>query len=74
VVITDRSSPPPNLLRVIVKGESGTYPVASGDAPVQATIVLGGQASSAAGECGESDFVSNDCTFNGSQNRLTCRK
>ena len=74
MVIIDLSAKTPKQLRVIVKGKNGTYPIVSGDEPVQATVVLGGQASAAAGECGESDFVSNDCTFNGPQNKLTCKK
>jgi hypothetical protein len=71
MVIIDQRA---NTLRVAVKGRNGTYPIVSGDEPVQATVVLGGQASAAAGECGESDFVSNDCTFNESLNRLMCKK
>lgn len=74
MVIKDRSSKAPNQVKVIVKGKNGTYPVVSGDEPVQAIVALGGQASSDAGECGETAFVGADCAYNGAGNKLTCKQ
>jgi hypothetical protein len=71
---TARGDPASRQVRVAVKGRRGTYPIAAGDGPLRAAVVLGGPLSSQEGECGESDFQPGDCVFNGSQSRVTCKK
>lgn len=71
VVIQDRSARAPRQVKLLVKGKNGAYPVVSGDEPVTAIVVLGGQA--AAGECGETAFAPGNCSFNGSGNKLLCK-
>jgi hypothetical protein len=60
-------------VRVKVVGSKGTYPIVSGDEPVDVTLVLGDQSSSLAGECWESDFIL-ACSFNGPATKLTCKR
>jgi hypothetical protein len=72
--ITDRSSIAARRVKVSVKGTNGVYPVVSGDEPIEAIVVFGGQAAAIAGECGESAYLPGDCTFNGSQTVLSCKK
>jgi len=61
-------------VRVLVKGRNGTYSVAAGNEPLQATVVLGDQSDAIAGRCGESAYGAGDCAFNHAQNALTCRR
>ena len=63
----------PNQVKVAVTGKNGTYPVVSGDEPLAATVVLGNQAASAAGECTETTFGPGTCSFNGSGSKLVCK-
>jgi alpha-tubulin suppressor-like RCC1 family protein len=74
MIIQDRSSKAPNQVKVTVKGENGTYAIVAGDEPLKAIVVLGGQAASAAGQCGETAFMPVDCSFNGKMNKLTCKQ
>ena len=74
MVIQDRSKKTANQVKVTVTGKNGTYPIVSGDEPIKATVVLGGQAASMAGRCGETTFAPADCSFNGSGNKLSCRQ
>jgi len=73
VVLVDRNAKAPNQVKAIVKGKNGTFPVVSGDEPVKAIVVMGGQPSSDAGECGETAFTSMQCGYNGAGNKLTCK-
>jgi hypothetical protein len=61
-------------VQVSVTGNNGTYPVVSGDEPINAIVTVGGQAEAAAGLCGETAFVASDCFYNSSKNQLTCQK
>jgi hypothetical protein len=70
----DRNSTAPRRVEVTVSGDKGTYPVAPGDEPVNAIVVLGGQVEAAAGLCAESTFVLTECVWNLSLRQLTCRK
>jgi len=58
-------------LKVI--GSKASLGLVPADAPLAATVVLGGAASSAAGECGELRFQAGTCTTNGAGTRITCR-
>lgn len=73
MIIQDRSNKAPNRVKVMVKGKRGTYPIVAGDEPIKATLVLGGQPASIAGQCGETVFVAADCSFNRRMNKLTCK-
>ena len=66
--------PTSRQVSVKVTAKKGTYSVVPGDEPLSVTVVLGGPASSQAGECGERHFQAGDCGFNRTQNRLTCKK
>jgi hypothetical protein len=73
MVILDRSRKAPNQVKVMMIGKNGTYPIAPGDKPIKATVVLGDRAASSAGQCGETAFAPTDCSFNASGNKLRCR-
>lgn len=64
----------PGRVQVKVTGKKANYPVVAGDEPVKGVVVLGGQAQSEAGYCGETAFGAGDCAFNRKANTLTCRK
>jgi len=64
----------PDHVTVSVRGKQATYPVLPADAPVQATVVLGGTVSSLAGECGETEFTPAQCTFRREPTQLFCRR
>lgn len=72
--LTDRSAQQPNRVRIAVGGRRATYPVVAADAPIQATIVLGGQADADAGLCTETDHNAADCSFRRSGKTLVCRR
>jgi cysteine-rich repeat protein len=72
--IADRSTKAPRQLQVIITGKDGTYPVVSGDEPVNAIVVLGNQTDALSGYCGESAFVVGDCRFYRKGKTLTCKK
>ena len=74
MVIQDRSKKAPNQVKLTVTGKNGTYPIVSGDEPIKATVVLGGQAASMAGQCGETALAPADCKFNGSGSKLSCKQ
>lgn len=73
MIVRDDSKSAAGMVRVTVKGKNGTYPIVAGDEPLRATIVFGSDAAAAAGKCGESDFAANECAFNGTGNKLTCK-
>ena len=60
-------------MKVLVKGKNGTYPVVTGDEPLTATVVFGGQPAAIAGLCGETAFPAAQCAFNGSNTKPTCK-
>lgn len=70
--ILDRSKRSAREVMVKIKGENGSYPVVTADAPVQAVVVLGGAAQAGAGLCGESAFEVGECVFSGAGNALKC--
>ena len=75
VVVNDKNTAKtPRRVKVTVKGKKGTYPVAGGDAPIQAIVTLGDAAAAEQGLCGESDYAPSSCLFNATQNKLTCRR
>ena len=74
VQLDDRSTVAPGRVEVNVTSNNGTYPVVSGDEPINAIVTVGGQAEAAAGLCGETAFVVSDCSYNSTRNQLTCKK
>ena len=75
LVINDKNTTStPRRVKVTVKGRKSTYPVVSGDSPVQAIVTLGDATAAENGLCGESDYQSSNCAFNATQNKLTCRR
>jgi len=55
-----------------VKGKNGTYVPATG--PFRISIVLGGAAESAVGQCAEHTFAPADCSLNKSGKTLKCKQ
>ena len=51
---------------------SGLSPVAPADLPLTASFVFGGAAAGAAGNCGDTGFLSPDCTLFNGQRSLNC--
>lgn len=64
----------PSQVKVQIKGKDGTHQVLAADVPLAAIVVIGGQSEGEAGYCGESTFVAPDCSFNGAQNQVTCKR
>lgn len=73
IVFKDRSTLTPNRVKFVVKGKNGTFPVVPADNPIKAIVVMGGQPSSDAGECGETNFSALQCKFNTPLNKDTCK-
>lgn len=71
--ILDRSKVASGEVMVKVRGKGGSYPVTSGDSPVNAVVVLGGTAAGDAGLCGNSTFDASACKLNGSGDTLKCK-
>jgi len=69
VNLYDRNTQLPNRVEIRVAGNSGNYPVVSGDEPIDGILTIGGPAQAAAGLCGETAFVSADCFYNLSGNQ-----
>jgi alpha-mannosidase len=59
--------------KVRVTARNGTYPVTAASLPLQATVVLGGAASAAAGECGEVTFAAAQCRAVSNGTVLVCK-
>lgn len=70
--ILDRSKRTPREVMIKAKGKAGTYPVVAADSPIEAIVVLGGQAAGQAGLCGESAWSATNCAFNGPGSTLKC--
>ncbi|MCC6765437.1 MAG: hypothetical protein IT293_12320 [Deltaproteobacteria bacterium] len=70
IQIADRSKKTPKQVKIQIAGATGTYAVAPGDEPLQATVTLG---SSALGECTEVAFGADQCAFNRSANAVQCK-
>ena len=76
VVVQDRSSRAPGLVRVTVKGKGGAYPVSFADFPLAVEVILD-PPTAETGECGDVRYVGPPpapaCAFNGSGTTLTCK-
>lgn len=72
VIVKDKSRKVPGLVRVLLKGRNGHYPIDASDPPLRAAVALGDITASLAGECGESSFEAADCQFNRRQRKLRC--
>jgi hypothetical protein len=72
--VTDRGG---GRLAVSVTAKGADFALAAGDAPLGVTVVLGGAAAGAAGECGEMRFESPPlapaCSVGRGGTRITCR-
>lgn len=60
-------------VQVMLLGTKGVFNLLASDRPLRATVVLGGAAASAAGECGELSFATKACHANFSGTLLVCR-
>ena len=67
VVIQDRSTVTPGLVKFAVNGKVGSYAVASADLPVTARMIL----APPGGQCGDTSFAT--CAFNRSGSTLKCK-
>lgn len=74
MTIEDRNSQLPNQVRVKIRGARGKYPIVAGDLPIRATVILGGQDASLAGQCGETVFTPGDCSLSGAGTTLRCKQ
>lgn len=72
VKLIDQGNKEPGRVRVKVKGKNGTYDVAAGDEPVNATVVFGDQTAGQQGHCGQTMFTPAQCAFNASGTKLKC--
>ncbi len=70
VAIIDRSKKVLDRVKVVVKGKDGDYPIVEGDQPLRGVVVVGDPAD----ECTETDFVLEECNFNGKANNLVCKR
>ena len=70
MVVTDKGN---GDVHVTVRGSKASLPFVPGDVPLAATVVLGGAASGAAGECGELTFAAAACTVNAPGTKVACR-
>lgn len=59
--------------KVTVSGKNGSYPVTPADLPLSVSVVLGGAASGAAGECGEVAFSAAQCHVASRGTLLICK-
>jgi len=73
VAFFDRATKQPNQVKVLVSGKNGDFSVTAGDLPIKALVVLGDQSAAAAGQCGETAFVPEQCAFDGKGRKLTCK-
>ena len=69
--IKNRSGSAPRQIRIKLLARNGSFPVQSGDEPLNAVAVVGDPA---AGECATTTFNRPDCTFGAAGRRLTCQK
>lgn len=69
--IKDRDKKDPGHVRVDIQGRRGDYPLAPGDEPLTALVIVGDPD---AGLCAQSAFGQFDCRFNGRQTALSCRR
>jgi alpha-mannosidase len=60
-------------VQVTVRGSRSNFALVPGDAPLAATVVVGGAAAGAAGECGELRFTAPACSTNTAGTKITCR-
>jgi hypothetical protein len=67
------SAKTPGLVKFSISGKGGTYgPVASGDLPLVATLVIDVPFATT-GQCGESNFAAGGCTLNGPGSSVKCK-
>jgi len=71
--VDDMSRRSVGVVRVVVSGKKGSYPVLVGDPPLDAVVAFGDQAASVAGLCGETDFTGSSCKFNSRGRVVRCR-
>jgi hypothetical protein len=74
MLIHDQSGTEARLVRIVVKGKRGDYPLLPIDLPVNATITLGNQSDAQVGRCGETPFGAGDCAFNSGGRNLVCER
>jgi len=71
ILIIDREAKAPRQVRVVVRGRDGSYAIAPGTEPVSVSIAVGDPVR---GQCGEATFDPVDCSFDGGQTTLHCRR
>jgi hypothetical protein len=68
MTVTDRGS---GSVSIVIRANRSAFPLLPTDGPLTLTVVLGGSASGAAGECGQATLQR--CTSNRARTGLTCR-
>jgi len=72
IIVRDRGRRTPGMVQIVVSASDGTFPVGDADAPVKASLALGGEVASQFGRCGETAFTAAECGFNRSRQVLRC--
>jgi hypothetical protein len=72
--VIDRGAAAARQVKIKITGKGGMYSLAIGDAPLAATVLLGGAAASRDGRCAESAFRPGDCLVNGSTTTMRCTR
>jgi len=74
VKITNLSKKLAGLVQMNVTARKASFSVDSADDPLEVILVAGDQSvSSEVGDCGEANFASEGCKFNGAGNKLSCK-
>src|SRR5262249_52573645 len=74
LVFKDLNHKETRLVRIVVRGSGGDYPVRSSDSPLNATVALGDMAASRAGQCGQTAFRSSECLLKPGGRSLACER
>jgi alpha-mannosidase len=62
------------VVSVTVRGSKGSFGVLPSDAPLAATVVLGGVSAGSNGECGELRYGVDQCAINKTRTRIACKQ
>ena len=73
-VVHRPSTTAPGLVKVVVVGSAGTYPVASADLPLRLSVTLGDRTDAVLGRCGETSFAAGACVSGGGGTTVACKR
>jgi len=73
-VVNRSSTTAPGLVKVVVVGSAGTYPVTSADLPLRMSVTLGDRSDAVMGRCGETSFPAGACVSGGGGTTVACKR